>query len=553
MAGNRGAFRLPPQPPDCASRKVAAMPGPDLTFPPRPVIGVTSLLARTAQVSHRHTATIDGARQRVWGEVADRVARAAAGIHALGVRDGDRVAVLAATSDRQFELFAAVPHAGGVMVSLNWRWSLAELADSLVDAEPVVLFTDKRMLEMGRALAAGRPEMTLASIDDLADGLPHYDSMIANYAKMTDAGRGGDQLYQLAYTGGTTGRAKAAMLSHRNVIAGSMSAYAERFYREDAVYLFGAPMFHASGSWPCIALMGSGGTGVLIQHFDPGLALKLIEQHRVTESLLVPAMIQMLIEHPDFASADKSSFKTVLYGAAPITEALLDRALAAFPNTRFTQAYGMTELSPMCAVLHHEFLLGQARERGRHRAAGRAIYGVKLRVVNPDGIDVAPGEIGEICASGENVMLGYWRRPEETAAALRDGWMHTGDNGWMDEDGFLYIVDRVKDMIITGGENVYSVEVENAVARHPAIRQCVVIGIPSEKWGEQVHAIVRLHEGMTATEAEIIAHTRTLIAGYKVPRSVTFYAGEFPRTPANKILKRELRAPYWEGRERKIV
>jgi long-chain acyl-CoA synthetase len=529
------------------------MPGSDFILPSRPVIGVTSLLARTAQVRQHHKATIDGSRQRVWGEVADRVARAAAGLRALGVKDGDRVAVLAATSDRQFELFAAVPHAGGVIVSLNWRWSLAELADSLVDAEPVVLFADARMFEMGRALAAGRPEMTLASIDELADGLPHYDAMIADNAKMPDAGRGGDQLFQLAYTGGTTGRSKAAMLSHRNVIAGSMSAYAERIYREDAVYLFGAPMFHASGSWPCIALMGSGGTGVLIQHFDPGLALKLIEKYRITESLLVPAMIQMLIEHPGFAGFDLSSFKTVLYGAAPITETLLDRAIAAFPTTRFTQAYGMTELSPMCAVLHHEFLLGEERERGRHRAAGRAIYGVKLRLINADGNDVRPGEVGEICASGDNVMLGYWRRPEETAAALRDGWMHTGDSGWMDGDGFLYIVDRVKDMIISGGENVYSIEVENAVARHPAIRQCAVIGIPSEKWGEQVHAIVRLHDGMTVTEAEIIAHTRGLIAGYKVPRSVTFYADEFPRTPANKILKRELRAPYWEGRTRKIV
>jgi len=529
------------------------MSGSDYPISPRPVIGVTSLLARTAQVRRQHIATIDGSRQRVWGEVADRVARAAAGIRALGVKDGDRVAVLAVTSDRQFELFAAVPHAGGVIVSLNWRWTLAELADSLVDAEPVVLFVDARMFEMGRALAAGRPEMILASIDDLADGLPHYDAMIANEVKIPDAGRGGDQLYQLAYTGGTTGRSKAAMLSHRNVIAGAMSAYAERFYREDAVYLFGAPMFHASGSWPCIALMGSGGTGVLMQHFDPGLALKLIEQHRVTECLLVPAMIQMLIEHPDFPTADLSSFKTVLYGAAPITEALLDRAVAALPMARFTQAYGMTELSPLCAVLQHAFLLGEERARGRHRAAGRAIYGVKLRLVNPDGIEVAAGEIGEICASGDNVMLGYWRRPEETAAVLRDGWMHTGDSGWMDKDGFIFIVDRLKDMIITGGENVYSTEVENAIAHHPAIRQCVVIGIPSEKWGEQVHAIVRLRDGMTVTEAEIIAHARTLIAGYKVPRSVTFYTEEFPRSPANKILKHQLRAPYWEGRARKIV
>jgi long-chain acyl-CoA synthetase len=377
--------------------------------------------------------------------------------------------------------------------------------------------------------------------------------MIADNAPGADAGRGGDQLYQLAYTGGTTGRSKAAMLSHRDVIAGSMSSYAERFYREDAVYLFGAPMFHASGSWPCVAMMGSGGTGVLMPQFEQGAALRLIERHGVTESLLVPTMIQMLIEHPDFPTTDVSSFRTIVYGAAPITETLLDRAVAAFPTTRFTQAYGMTELSPMAATLHHEYLLGENRAKGLNRAGGRASYGIQIRIVDEQDREVPRGEVGEICARGDNMMLGYWRRPEETAAALRGGWMHTGDGGRMDENGFLFIVDRVKDMIISGGENIYSIEVENAIARHPAVRQCVVIGIPSEKWGEQVHAIVRLHEQADADEAEIIAYARGLIAGYKVPRSVAFHSGEFPCTPAGKILKRELRRPFWEGRARQIV
>jgi long-chain acyl-CoA synthetase len=298
--------------------------------------------------------------------------------------------------------------------------------------------------------------------------------------------------------------------------------------------------------------MGSGGTAIVMPQFEPAEALRLIETHRATESLLVPAVIQMLIEHPDFAKTDTSSFTTLLYGASPITETLLDRAVKAFPGARFVQAYGMTELSPVCAILPDYALRGDYRKRGVYRAAGRAAVGVQIRIVDEEDNEVPRGEVGEIAVRGENMMLGYWRRPEETAAALRGGWMHTGDGGRMDDEGFVYVVDRVKDMIISGGENVYSQEVENALALHQAVRQCAVIGIPSEKWGEAVHAIVRLHDDVQVSEEELIDHCRSLIARYKVPRSITFWEGDFPLTPANKILKRELRRPYWEGRDRKI-
>lgn len=363
--------------------------------------------------------------------------------------------------------------------------------------------------------------------------------MIADSAPAAPVQRGGGELYQLAYIGGTTGRSKAAMLSQPNVVFGAMTARAEGYFRDDAAYLFCAPIFHTSGSWPCIATLGTCGTAVLMSQFDPGAALKLIEQHGVTESLMVPSMIQLLIEHSDFPATSVSSFKTMIYGAAPITEALLKRASAAFPTARFIQVYGMTELPPMCASLPGECL------HDVYRAAGRATFGVELTIVYEKDNEVPRGNSGEICARGENVMLGYWRRPAETEAAMRDG-------GRMDEGVFVYVVDRVKDMIISSDKNIYPTEVENAVCLHPAVQQCAVIGTPCDKWGEQVHAVVRLYDGAQVSEDEIFAHCRALIATYKVPRSVRFHHGPFPVTPTNKILKRERRRPFWEGRIRFI-
>ncbi|MES2495705.1 MAG: AMP-binding protein [Pseudomonadota bacterium] len=524
----------------------------DHGIPARPSIGVSALLARTAQVRPRHLATLNGDRHRSWSEVSDRVARMASAIRSMGLEDGDRVAVLALTNDRYFELLAAIPRAGGVVVPLNWRWSIAELADGLADCEPNILFVDDRMLDTAQQLHAGRPALRLISIGESVHGLPHYEALLTEHEPGEDAGRGGDALYQLGYTGGTTGRSKAAMLSHRNVISDAMMCWADGLFSENSRYLLNGPMFHAAGTWPSLSLMGSGGTAILMPQFEPVEALQLIEKHRCTESLLVPAVIQMLIEHPDFPKTDTSSFTTIIYGASPITETLLDRAVSAFPAARFIQAYGMTELSPVCAILPDYALRGEYRARGVYRAAGRAAVGVQIKIVDEDDIEVPRGEVGEIAVRGENMMLGYWRRPEETAFALRGGWMHTGDGGRMDEEGFVYVVDRVKDMIISGGENVYSQEVENALALHHAVRQCAVIGIPSEKWGEAVHAIVRLHDDVDVTAEGLMDHCRELIARYKVPRSIQFWDGEFPLTPANKILKRELRRPFWEDQGRGI-
>ena len=523
------------------------------SLPPRPSVGVSAMLARTVQVGGSSIAAIDGGRRQTWAGYADRVARGAAALQALGVRNGDRVAVLALTSMGFFELLAAIPRAGGILVPLNWRWSVNELLHAVADCEPAVLIFDERMAPVGYELAKARPEMKIVALDPGLAGLPFYDALVDAQAPGEDAGRGGDDVYQLGYTGGTTGLSKAAMLSHRNILSQASYCWSEGILRDDSVYLLNGPMFHAAGSWPSLSLIGSGGTAVLMSQFEPLEALKLIEAHRVTESLLVPTAIQMLVEHPDFARYETASLTRILYGAAPITEALLDRAIAAFPHAQFVQCYGMTELSPVCAILPHRFLEGEHRARGCNRAAGRALPGIEIRIADEADNEVPRGTVGEVVVRGETVMLGYWRRPAETAEAMRGGWMHTGDGGYMDEQGLVYVVDRIKDMIISGGENIYSTEVENAVCSHPAVRQAAVVGIPDEKWGEAVHAIVRLHDETQATADDIIVHVRQLIAAYKVPRSVTFWEGEFPVSPANKVLKRELRRIYWEGRDRTIV
>jgi long-chain acyl-CoA synthetase len=272
----------------------------------------------------------------------------------------------------------------------------------------------------------------------------------------------------------------------------------------------------------------------------------------VNEILLVPTMIQMLVDHPAISSHDMSSLRRIVFGASPMSEALLDRAVAVLPNARFVQAYGMTELSPVATILHHREQVGEGRKLGRHRSGGRATFGVEIRIVDADDKPVPSGTVGEICVRGDVVMMGYWERPEETAKAVVDGWMHTGDGGYMDADGFVYIVDRVKDMIISGGENVYSAEVENVVALCPAVAQCAVIGIPSERWGEAVHAVIVPKPGVTVDADELIAFCHERIAGYKCPRSVEVRDAPMPMSGAGKILKRELRRPFWEGKERRV-
>jgi len=342
------------------------------------------------------------------------------------------------------------------------------------------------------------------------------------------------------------------MLTHHNLISNAMNVIAALHYNQEVVYLHVAPMFHLADGASTFGVTMSGGMHACIPKFDPADTLRAIQEYRVTHAVLVPTMINMLITFPAVHNYDLASLKTILYGASLMPDAVIARALQILPACGFAQGYGMTELAPIATLLDAKYHTLDGPLAGKLRSAGQPAYNVEVAVVDPEDNEVPRGVVGEIVVRGPNVMQGYWNKPEATAQALRGGRMHTGDAGYMDEDGFVYIVDRMKDMIITGGENVYSAEVENAIYQHPAVAMCAVVGIPSAAWGEAVHAIVVPKAGQAVAEDAIIAHCKELIAGYKCPRSVEIRQEALPISGAGKILKSALRRPFWEGHERQV-
>jgi acyl-CoA synthetase (AMP-forming)/AMP-acid ligase II len=518
-------------------------------------MSITQGVKRSIQQSRHGIATIDGARQHDWATFGDRVARLAGGLRRLGLAIGERAAILALNSDRYLEYFVAVPWAGGVVVPLNIRWSVAENVYSLNDCGASMLFVDDAFLAMAKGILAETPAIRAAVYmgnGAVPDGMVGYEQLIGQSSPIADEARTGEDLAGIFYTGGTTGFPKGVMLPHRGLWASAMALIGAGVVDAGAKYLHAAPMFHLADGAMSMAGLQAGATHVFIPAFNPEHVLAAIERHRVTHTILVPTMIQMVVTHPKLAQTDVSSLRRMLYGASPITESLLVEALRAFPKCEFFQGYGQTELSPLTTVLRPEDHVVDGPQAVRLKSAGRACMCNEIEIVDANGVPVPHGTVGEIRAKGLNAMLGYWNKPKETAAALRDGWVYTGDAAYMDEEGYVFIVDRVKDMIVSGGENVYSAEVENAVTKHPAVAQCAVIGIPSERWGEAVHAIVVPKPGARATAEEIIAHCHALIANYKCPRSVSFRADPLPVSGAGKVLKRELRKPFWEGHARQV-
>ncbi|BCO46853.1 acyl-CoA synthetase [Mycobacterium intracellulare] len=511
---------------------------------------LTQGLHRAVQETPDEVMTVCGTRQHTVREVAGRVARLAGALRTLGVGSEDRVAILALNSDRYHEYLFAVPWADAVLNPINIRWSAEEIAYCLRDSASRVLLIDDAFIPMLPGLYEAVP--TLAEVIHIGDGptpsgTNAYEDLIAGAEPIPDVRRGGHAIAGLFYTGGTTGRAKGVMLSHANLHVSWLGSTATGYgCQRGSRTLHAAPMFHLGdlAAWGATVLVA--GSHVFLPAFSPLDTLSAIATHQVTDVMLVPAMIQMLIDHPEIGKHDLSSLRRVLYGAAPIPQALLERAMTAVPNASFIQAYGMTELSAVASLLSPA-----DHDNGRLQSAGRAAPHSEIRVVDPLGTPMSPGAVGEIVVRGGHVMLGYWNKPDETDAAVRDGWMHTGDAGYIDEQGYLYVVDRLKDMIITGGENVYSAEVENAVARHPAVAQCAVIGVPDPDWGERVHAVVVLHAETTLALDELRAHTKTHIAGYKAPRSMEIVE-TLPLSGAGKVIKSKLREHYWSTVDRHV-
>jgi long-chain acyl-CoA synthetase len=517
---------------------------------------LTQALHRAVQQHPERIASIFGTRQRTFAEFADRVARLAGALQRLGMKPGDRVAMLAMNSDRYLEYQMAVPWAGGVLNPCNVRWSVAEIAYSLNDSGSSILIVDDNFLPLIAQLRTDTPvlrEVIHCGDGAAPSGAHSYEGLIAAASPVPDAVRRGDDLAGIFYTGGTTGFPKGVMLSHTNMMSSGLAMRADGLAQPDGVYLHAAPMFHLADMGVAMPHWIEGNTHAIVAAFNPEAVLDVMARDRVTHVLLVPTMVQMLVDHPAMRQPrDLSALHTIAYGASPMSEAVVDRAMKALPGVGFIQAYGMTELSPLATLNPAWYHTAEGRKAGKLRSAGRASHCTEVKIVDADGREVPRGTVGEVIVRGPNVMQGYWNKPEQTTAALKNGWMHTGDGAYMDEDGFIFIADRLKDMIISGGENIYSAEVENALAQHPAVAACAVIGIPSDQWGESVHAVVVLKPDVKPEASELIDHCKALIAGYKCPRSVDFVAA-LPLSGAGKVLKTTLREPFWKGRTRNVA
>jgi long-chain acyl-CoA synthetase len=501
-------------------------------------------------------ALVCGERHRTWSQVLDRVERAAGALAALGTDREAPVAVLAMNSDRYAELHFAVPWAGGILEPLNIRWSAAENAFALRAAGAEVLLVDDVFLDQGRELLERCPRLTtLVHLGDgpTPAGLSSYEDLLAAAEPVPDAGRHGDDPYLVLYTSGTTAASKGVELSHANAVMTALAFHATMPLDAGSVHLHTLGLFHVGGAQPLWYITMAAGTHVLQPSFDPAAALELIPRYRVTNTVMVPTMISMLLHQPRVDEADLGSMRTCVYGGSPMPRSILDEAVRRLPGWQFHQIYGQTESSGYATALRWaDHLEAMASAPDRLRSAGTTVPGAEVRIVDPEGRPVDVGATGEIVVRGGMVMRGYFDNDEESRRVLEGGWLRTGDAGYLDQDGFVYIADRVKDMIITGGENVYSVDVERALYEHPAVRECAVIGIPDPVWIEAVHAVVVLEPGASADRDELDRHCRTLLANYKVPRSYEFTEGPLPTTPVGKIRKNVLRDPHWEGQDRRI-
>ena len=497
---------------------------------------------------------------RNWAEVESRCRAAATLLARLGVGKGDRVALLGLNSDVCFESYFSPALIGAMFVPLNYRLAARELRECLDDCEPRVLLAEAEFAATAKAMQEHCPHIRHVITfggESKEPGVLDYESSLAeiiadgSYAATSPGG--GDDAILLFYTGGTTGKSKGVMLSNRNMLSNTACAVEDYRMERGWSFIVLGPLFHlAAGAriFNCAALYAH---GVVLARFDAVNVLESIERYRVDSATLVPTMVQMLLDHPRYADYDLTSLKIVTCGAAPLSLALQRRLLRALPDVRQYQTYGMTEASPILTILDSVYHVTDGPLSAKLGSVGRPPDHVEIRVVDANDEDLPPLAVGEVLARGPNIMLGYWRQPGLTAEAMRGGWYHTGDAGYLDEEGFLFLEGRTKDMIVSGGENVYPIEVENVLTEHPAVKECAVIGIPHEVWGEAVHAVVILESGASAREEELIAWCKENLAGYKCPVSVGFRSEPMPLSSVNKVLKTELRKPFWEGRSSQLV
>ena len=477
------------------------------------------------------------------------------GLIAAGVGKGARVSYLGKNSDHYFEALFGAAKAGAVMAPVNWRLAAPEIVYIVNDCKAEVLFVGSEFAGLARQIA---PELaSVRKIIAMEGGAPEWQSFEAwrNAQSKTepDAGTDWDDVVIQLYTSGTTGRPKGAMIRHSGILGmrrqrtEDMAAWNK--WNDSDVSLVAMPIFHIGGSGWGITGIVNGAKGIVAREFDPHKVLDYIEQDGITKIFMVPAAMQIVVRHPRAREIDYSGIKYILYGASPIPLDLLRECMEVF-GCGFVQMYGMTETTGTIVALPPEDHDPAGNER--MRSAGKALPGVEIAILDEAGKPLPPRTVGEIATRSIANMAGYWNMDEATAKTIdAEGWLRTGDAGYMDEDGYIYIHDRVKDMIISGGENVYPAEVENAIFGHPDVADVAVIGVPDEKWGEAVKACVVRKPGTDPTPEDIIGWARARIAGFKAPKSVDFIEA-LPRNPSGKILRRELRDPYWAGKTRRV-
>ena len=501
-----------------------------------PAILASSQGAKTALIVEDQQISYQGLEA-----ASNRVANALIG---AGVVAGDRIAVLARDSLASVTMLFGVAKAGAALVNINWRLAADEIAYILSDAAPRLLFVDEEFTpaipQIVSRMASPPQTFPLAGWGkDAADFSPGL-----TYAA--------DDIVVQMYTSGTTGRPKGVQLSNRSffAIAREMEAVGDPWigWSKDTVSLLFVPTFHIGGLWWLMRGLALGSLTIVLKSFDARAILRAIPQYRVTKTCMVPAMMSVLLAEPGCNTTDFSSLETIVYGGSPISSALLQRAMKIF-QCDFCQIYGMTETGNMAVCLrpqdHH------VSDPQKLAAAGKPLPGVTVMVLDAEQKALGPGKIGEIALRSPARMAGYWNLPEATQSTLVDGWVKTGDAGYQDEEGFVYVCDRIKDMIIAAGENIYPAEIEHVIRAHPGVADVAVIGVPDELWGENVKALIVPREEHTIGAADIIRHARAHLAEFKIPKSVDV-VHELPRNASGKILKSKLRDRYWQGRERRV-
>ncbi|GAA0612106.1 long-chain fatty acid--CoA ligase [Sporichthya brevicatena] len=522
-------------------------------------IRIHDYLEHWAQADPARRCLTDGERSWTYAEVDDWANRVAAALADRELADGARVGILARNCPDWVALYYGAFKCGAVPVPLNFRLHPSEWAYLLTDSGAAAVIAQEEFVGLldglGEAFPAGVTTKLVidGDPDEVAEGWHSLPAVLADVAprpRPSDRRAGDQDLWQM-YTSGTTGLPKGAVVTHASVNANQLQMRTSAPVLPSDHRLVVMPLYHAGAAMSMIQVIAAGASLRTMAKFEPAECVRVIDDEQVSHLSLVPAMIHAMIRLPDLTHRRFASLRTISYGASPITEDTLRTALDIF-NCGFQQAFGQTETSAALTMLDaraHERAL--AGEPHLLRSCGRALVGTELAVVDTDGKPVDAGVVGEVVARGPQMMRGYWNLPDATAETLVDGWLRTGDAGYLDEEGFLYLSDRMKDLIVSGGENIYPREIEEILARMPGVSEAAVIGVPDARWGESVKACVVLETGGTASEDAVISWCREHLATYKAPRSVDFLEA-LPRNPSGKVLKRELRAPYWADQARQV-